>query len=144
MKTPREILLKQHETAGERLDGIRHSVIAQELGPRAAGKSGTSIFVPLFVIFYKPWRELILPSRRIWTALAAVWLLLVIINVSQRDTVSSVTGKPVHSPAVMMGWQAQQRLMNELLVDRMAPPEADRPRNIQGRPRTEDCETRNA
>jgi len=86
------------------------------------------------------WRELILPSRRIWAGLAAVWLLLLIINLSQRDPVSGVTGQPVHAPAVTMSWQLQQRWMDELLADRSPSPEADRPRTAPSRPRTEEHE----
>ena len=58
----------------------------------------------------------------------------------QRDPVSSVTGQPVRSPAVMMSWQVQQRWMDELLADRSASPAADRPRNVPPRPRTEENE----
>lgn len=139
MKTPRELLLTRHRDAGPRLDAIRHSVIAQQPGLEKAEKPSLNISFPLPGFPHRLWRELVLPSRRIWTALAAVWLLLAIINISQRDTVSSVTGKPVHSPAVMMSWQTQQRLMNELLVDRATPPDADRPREVAPQPRTEEC-----
>lgn len=142
MKTPREILMSHHRTAETKLDSVRNLVIAKELGDQEAGMPSWNAPALLLWIPNKFWRELVLPSRRIWTGLAAVWLLLAIINISQRDSLSSVTGKPVHSPAVMMSWQDQQRLMNELIADRVTSPEADRPRNVTPRPRTEDCEIR--
>lgn len=139
MKTPREILLAQHHAAEPKLDTLRRTVIAEELGNTAAREQSRSS-VPWFLRGANTlWRELILPSRRIWTGLAAAWLLLVVVNLSQRDTVSSVTGQPVHSPAVTMSWQVQERLVNELLADRLVPPDADQPRTVTPRPRTENC-----
>jgi len=85
----------------------------------------------------KLWLELIWPCRRIWTGLAAVWVLLFIVDFSQRDNVSGATGQPARSGEVIMSLQAQQRWMNELLADRSAPPETDRSRNFAPKPRSE-------
>ena len=137
MKTPRDILLERHRAAEPTLDAIRRGVVAGEFNNKETKEPKEGLVAWLLRCLTAPWRELILPSRRIWTGLATVWALIFIINLSQRDTISSVTGKPVRSPAVMMSWQVQQRWMNELLADRLAPPEADRPRNVTPRPRTE-------
>jgi hypothetical protein len=143
MKTPREILLAQHRAAEPKLDAIRRSVVAEELNRQATKKQ--SLGLDLVAWFLRCsntfWRELFFPSRRIWTGLAAIWILLCLVNFSQRDPVSSVTGKPVHSPAVMMSWQVQQRWMNELFADRAAGPEADRPKNVPPKPRSQISET---
>jgi hypothetical protein len=143
MKTPREILLARHGTASDKLDAIRREVVAGELKLNNKGRTSASQkeqsrnFVAwLLRCLTAPWRELVLPSRRIWTGLAAVWVLLAAINLAQRDTVSSVTGQPVRSAPVVMSFQAQQRLMNEVLADRVAAPDADRPKNSSG-PRSE-------
>jgi hypothetical protein len=85
----------------------------------------------------KLWLELVWPCRRIWTGLAAVWILIFIVNLSLRDNVSRATGKPARSGEMIMSLQAQQRWMNELMADSSAPPEADRPRNVAPKPRTE-------
>jgi hypothetical protein len=69
--------------------------------------------------------------------LAAMWILLLVINLSQRDRVNNITGQAVHSAPVMMSAQMQQRLINEVLADRAAPPEVDRPKSVVPRPRTE-------
>ena len=138
MRTPREILLARHRAAEPKLDAIRRSAVAETFGPDASGKPCSGMVAWLLRCSTIPWRELVLPSRRLWAGLAAVWVVLAIIHLSQRDTVSSITGQPVHSPAMMMSWQVQQRLMNEVLVDRVTPPDAERPRNAVPRPRTEE------
>jgi hypothetical protein len=85
-----------------------------------------------------PWRELILPSRRIWMGLGAVWAVLILINVLQGDHTGRAAGSRAVSPSVMASWQVQQRWMNELLADRAIPPDTDRPRNPAPRPRSEE------
>jgi hypothetical protein len=142
MRTPREILLARHRAAAPRLDAIREAVLgglnfqpAKPQQPWAAGFLSLWLRGP-----NRLWCELILPSRRMWTGLAAVWCLLFIINVSQRDMASGVAGQPVRSPTVMMSWEVQQRWVDELLADRSAPPEADHPRTVPPRPRTEETE----
>lgn len=139
MKTPREILLARHCAVEPKLDAIRGAIIADEFDSEATKKPSRSLMLLLFRCSTAPWRELVLPSRRVWAGLAAVWVLLFVINLSQRSNVSSVTGQPVRSPAVIMSWQVQQRLMAEVLADRLPSPDADRPRNITPRPHTENC-----
>ncbi|HEX4350306.1 MAG TPA: hypothetical protein VH251_07955 [Verrucomicrobiae bacterium] len=137
MKTPRDILLERHGSAECRLDGIRRAVVGELNNKDAKAQSWAADFVEFcFRCLSTPWHELILPSRRIWTGMAMVWVLILVVNVSQRDNVSSVTGRPVRSSPVMMSWQAQQRLMNEVLADRVMPPDVDRPRNVAPKPRT--------
>lgn len=139
MKTPREILMARHRAAIPKLDAIRESVIGglnhqaadpetRVRGVLAFWRSGPSLL----------WRELILPSRRIWTGLATVWLVLIGVNLSQRGPAIGTPGQSLRAPAVMMSWQVQQRWMDELLADRSASPEADRPRIVPPRPRSEE------
>jgi len=135
MKTPREILLARHRAADAKLDAIRRSALA------AAGEPHLSTHHAATVILRALWRELVFPCRHVWTGLAAVWVLLLIINVAQRDTVSSVTGKPVRAEVTLVSWQVQQRWMSELLAERAAPVDAGRPRPGAARPRTENLES---
>ena len=135
MKTPREILLAQHRAAEPKLDALRQSIVAmvaREQHPVPA------IRTTLFQTF---WRELVLPSRRIWAGFVTVWVLIFVINFSQRDNVNSVTGRTVRSSEPAMSLQAQQRWMNELFADRALPPEVDRPRNSAPKPRTQTSQT---
>ena len=138
MKTPREILLERHRAVEPKLDTVRRALVGELNNKEIKEQRGANGFTKWYLRFLSQlWRELVLPSRRIWTGLAAVWMVLFVINISQRDNVSSVTGQPVRSAPVMMSWQTQQRLMNEVLADRMAPPDVDRPRNDAPKPRTE-------
>ena len=143
MKTPREILFQRYQAAVPKLDAVRQSVVAAAYGRRASSDQTheRASRPAVTMICDALWRELVFPCRHIWTALAAVWALLVVINISQRDAVSSVTGKPVRSPMVMMSWQVQQRWMNDLLADRSPVPVTDRPRNVAPKPHTQNCET---
>jgi anti-sigma factor RsiW len=107
----------------------------------AADRPASIRQLTLGIILLESWQQLIWPSRRIWAGLAAAWLALVVVNVSQRDNASSVTGKTFRPGAAMMSLQVQQRWMNELLVDRSAPPAAERPQNLAPKPHTQNCGT---
>lgn len=133
MKKPREIFLARHQAAAPKLDAIRQSVVAEELNNKATKEQSYRFdFVAWFLCCSKDvWRELILPSRRIWAGLAAVWLVLVAVNLSQRD--HSPTGKVV-AAAPMMSFQEQQRWFNELFADRALPMNADRPKTFLPQP----------
>jgi hypothetical protein len=140
MKTPREILLAQHRAAEPKLDAIRRAVVVEELNNQVTQKqSWAQTLIAWFLrcsnIF---WRELIWPSRRIWAGLAAVWLVILMVNIAGRDP--SPAGKNFAAPT-MMSVRDQQRFMNELFADRSVPTDADRPRNFTPRPRTETSET---
>ena len=138
MKTPRDILFARHQAAAPKLDALRREVVRELNNQGTKEQSLAASFVPsLLGCSNKFWQELFFPSRRIWGGLAVVWILLFIINFSQRDNISSVTRKPVRSAEVMMSVQAQQRWLNELLADRSVPTDADRPRNFTPKPRTE-------
>jgi hypothetical protein len=127
MKTPREILLEQHRAAVPKLDAIRRAVVEELNNQDAKMQSWAVNFVASCLgCSNKLWRELIFPCRRIWCGLAAAWVLIFIVNFSQRDNVSSVTGKTVRSSETIMSLEAQQRWMNELFADRSSLPDADR------------------
>ncbi len=127
MKTPREILLAQHRAAEPKLDGIRQSIVTT-VCERQSQTATTTIFQTL-------WQELFLPSRRLWSGLATVWLLILAINLAQREP--SPDGKMIASAPTMMSLREQQRWMNELFADRSAPVEAAPPKTFSPKPRTE-------
>ncbi len=138
IKTPREILLARHQAAGPKLNAIRREVVEGLNHQDTKARSWPNILASWCLGgSEKIWLELVWPCRRILTGLATVWVLLFIINFSQRDNVSSITGKPIRSGEVMMSVQAQQRWVNELLADRSMPPEAERPKIFIPKPRTE-------
>jgi hypothetical protein len=124
MKTPREILLEQHRAATLKLDAIRHEIMEAKFRRR----NFTATL----------WQELIFPSRRIWSGLAAVWIALVAFNLAQRESIPA--GRVVSAP-VQMSAREQQRLMNELFADRLPVMDADRPKTFTPKPRTEISQT---
>jgi hypothetical protein len=137
MKTPRDILFARHQAATPKLDAIRREVLNAELreGRRAAVpkfRVADTAILPILI-----WRELIFPCRRIWTGLAAIWILLFIVNFSQHDGSQTIIARSAPTPEMMMTFRDQQKLLNELFADRSLPVEAERPRIFSPKPRTE-------
>ena len=132
MKTPRELLLARHQAATPKLDALRRGVVAG-LDP-ANGRACPGFVARLLTLL---WRELVFPCRRTWTALVAVWVLLVIINVAQREGSSPGPAKSPASVETMMTYPNQEKILNELLADRSQPMEADRPKTFTPKPRSE-------
>ena len=67
------------------------------------------------IVLLECWRQLILPSRRIWAGLAAIWILIFLFGFSQRDRAELMPGKRPPSPEAIQAWQQQQRLLVELI-----------------------------
>ena len=140
MKTPREILLKRHQSAAPKLDAIRREVVAELNHQDTKAQSWTENLTSWCLGgSNKLWIELIWPCRRIWTGLAAVWILIFIVNFSQRDGSQTVMAKSV-PPEMMMTFRDQQKWLDELLADRSLPLDAERPRIFSPKPRTETLE----
>jgi len=135
MKTPRDILLARHQAAAPKLDDIRCEVVRQLNNKETKEQSQAPFFVAwLLGCLDKIWQELFLPSRRVWSGLAAVWLLILAVNIAQHEP--SPAGKMTAAPA-MMSFREQQRWMNELFADRTPPVEAEPPKTFAPKPRTE-------
>jgi hypothetical protein len=131
MKTPREILLAHHRATAPKLDAIRQSAVAAVCDRRDTTDGTTTIFQTL-------WRELILPSHRVWSGLAATWLVLIAINISLHD--STPAGKTTSAP-VMMSVREQQRWMDIHFADRSLPVEAEPPKTFSPKPHTQTFQT---
>jgi len=156
MKTPREILFARHQSAAPALDAIRQKAVGQlnteeqkapSPRPSSIEWEREAVGQPFLYVGRKPlgrflvlaiqfWRELILPCRRVWTGLAAVWIFILMVNFSQRDNLNSATGRPAPSGPMVMSLQAQQHWLNQVLADRTAPVESDQPRNFSPKPRS--------
>jgi hypothetical protein len=84
------------------------------------------------------WREVIWPWRRAWTGLAGTWAILLVFHLMQHD----VRPKAVVSSAPMIASiREQQKILNELLADRSAAPDIDRPKTFSPKPRTARAES---
>jgi len=109
MKTPLDILFARHQNAAPKLDAIRRDVLSAEF----QNENQIPFFVNLPLAL---WRELFWPSRRIWTGLAAIWILIFVVNFSQRDKSEMMARKtPLPSPEMILVFRQQERLLAELI-----------------------------
>lgn len=117
MKTPREILLQRHQAAELKLDAIRREIITEEFNNQATKKqSWLNGLVPLFLCCSKNfWRELIWPCHRIWAVLAAVWVLLLVANVSMRDSSQIIVAETSPTPEMILSFRQQEKILAELI-----------------------------
>jgi hypothetical protein len=147
MKTPREILLAQHQAANPKLDAIRHSTIAtfnhqktRVWVERATSPSQRATCPLLSVSWFlscskKIWTELIFPSRAIWAGLAAVWVVILAVNYSMRDHSQPQMAKT--SPQMVLAFRQQEQLLTELIgpndppVTEPAKPTLPRPTSLR-------------
>jgi hypothetical protein len=76
--------------------------------------------------------ELVWPCRRIWAGLAAVWVLILAVNVSMHDRSQAAMAKTAPSAEMIMTWRQQERLLTELIgpseTRAAAPPKPFSPR----------------
>ena len=139
MKTPREILLRRHEPANEKLDTIREQVLVTELGPPARNPQPETRnlgALPLRIALTL-WRELVWPCRRIWAGFAAVWLVLVAVHLAEADHSARAQAglRPLPAGAVA-AWEQQQQILAELL-GQTPTPEAGPPKSVLPQPRSD-------
>jgi hypothetical protein len=138
MKTSREILFTRHQAAASKLDAIRREVVAE------LNHQDTKAQSPAFNLVSwclggsnKLWLELIWPCRRIWTGLAAVWILIFIVNFSQQDKSEMMARKTSSpSPEMMLAFRQQEILLAELIGPN-EPQIAERPKTFSPRPSSE-------
>ncbi|MGA9778671.1 MAG: hypothetical protein WBS33_10415 [Verrucomicrobiia bacterium] len=67
------------------------------------------------VILRECWQQLIWPSRRIWVGLAAVWVLLLVANVSMRDNSQITVAKTSPTPEMILSFRQQEKILTELI-----------------------------
>lgn len=139
MKTPREILLKHHAPANEKLDAIRRKAIrvAAEVNRQGAPDREFTFAATVWHALTTPFRELIWPARRIWAGFALVWLAIVAVNLadSDRGEIAESKSKSLQS-GTLMAWEQEQKLCRDLLGPADAY-EADKPKSVSPKPRSE-------
>ncbi|PYK97835.1 MAG: hypothetical protein DME19_14810 [Verrucomicrobia bacterium] len=118
MKTPREILLKRHQSANAKLDRLRTEVLSTTLSHpiRALRRDGQED-IPLAVrALLVVWRELIWPCRRAWAGMAALWLVMWGINRGLSDTPKATrSAHTASASALFQALEEQRRLLAELI-----------------------------
>jgi hypothetical protein len=139
MKTPREILLNRHRSAAPKLDAIRREVmkVAADVNRRKQPVRELTFAAALANAIRLSFLELIWPCRRIWTGLAAVWILIFIFNFSQRDPSELMARKtPPPSPEMILTFRQQEKLLAELMGPN-EPQAAAPPKPFLPQPRSE-------
>jgi hypothetical protein len=113
MKTPREILLARHKAVEPKLDELRQSAVAAVYDRRSLSQPAPSILQLL-------WHELFLPSRRVWSSLAAVWIVILAVNFSMRDQSGTNMAKST-SPEMVQTFKQREQLLAQLIGPNDAP-----------------------
>jgi hypothetical protein len=140
MKTPRDILLRRHASANEKLDAVRRDAVqaAADMTRRQPSVRGFNVAAAIWPVFAAPCRELLWRPRRVWAGFAAVWLALVAVNLATSDhspAAARANGK-LPPAGFFFGWEQQEKLMADVMLQ-APPPQADRPRPTPPRPRSE-------
>jgi hypothetical protein len=120
MKTPREVIFERRWAARPKLDAIRQGIIG-EINNKDTKAQSRKINLASWCLggVSKLWVELIVPSRLVWAGLAAVWLLLFVVNFSMQDHSRPSMAK-ASSPAEMAATVHQEQ---ELLAQLLGPDE---------------------
>jgi hypothetical protein len=102
MRTPGEILLRQHQAASPKLDDIRAKLVAQ-IGQPAAPKNGM-------------WREWLWPCPQAWAGLAAAWLIILGMHLATGNTLPRVAAAPhALSRQELLELRQQQQMLANLI-----------------------------
>jgi len=117
MKTPREILLGRHQATGPKLNAIRESAVAavcdRRSPPQLVESRRSRAAAPM--VWHALWRELVLPSRRIWAGLTACWVVLAVANLSMNGHSPVRMAKSSPSPEMILAYRQQETLLAELI-----------------------------
>ena len=138
MKTPRDILLNRHGSMEPKLDAARFNAV-KKLEPRAvaptAGTAGFNVMDALLFFPKKLWMELVFPARRIWSGVAAVWMLIFALDFAASDEHPPRMASHESTPSgaeVMTAFNERQRMVRELIGNGTGfdPEPAERPRYV--------------
>ncbi len=130
MKTPREILLNRHRSAGPKLDAVREAALAATFPDTARNaKQPADVRAPFAIRLAQVlWRELFLPCRGIWAGLAAVWLVILVLNQAtgeKRPQLAVVSSPPDKQVLAVL---REQKEMLAQFIEPMIPSSAVRPK----------------
>ena len=86
--------------------------------------------------FREWWQDVIWAHRRIWAGLAAVWVIILVGNLSLPNHAQKLAGKTT-SQEMNSAFKDQQRILAELLADHSVLREAESQKTFSPKPRTE-------
>jgi hypothetical protein len=138
MKTPREILLKHHRSAEPKLDQMWDESLAPELqsGRAHTREASTGRENLLLAAGWKLWRELVLPSRRIWAGLACAWIVIAVLNLASSEPATDVVSQTKPRSSEELRALIEQRQMLAQLIGPISEPAYTQKRSSPG-PRSE-------
>ncbi|MBU6402176.1 MAG: hypothetical protein KGS61_17800 [Verrucomicrobia bacterium] len=138
MKTPRQLLFQRHQPAEPDLDAIRHRVVLDAFGPIRAEAADTEPATGAWParLAQAIWLELVWPCRRAWVGLAAIWVVISVLNHASADNpaVTQTRAEPL-SPAIVTLLKEQRQLAADL-EDLTSSSEVE-PTQSRSRPRSE-------
>jgi hypothetical protein len=117
MKTPRELLLKKHESARPKLDRITRDVVRQTAPEETAASQPAT-----------RWTDWLWPSPAAWGAVAAAWLVVIGLNAASAEPRQKQNIVAKHSPETLQALREQRQLFVELVTPAIRDPEPVRPR----------------
>ena len=128
MKTPREILLKQHQSVEPKLERMWAENLSPEVRSEGMSAGGNVVFA----VGWTLWRELIWPSRRIWAGLACAWVVILALNVASSEAPPRVASKAEPRSSDEMQALIEQRRMLAQMLDPLSETSAKRKSNLPG------------
>ena len=132
MKTPRELLLAQHQAVAPKLDRLRERVVDAAEPSRMPRQ-------PRRARFAEAWSEFFRIPRIAWAGLAAAWVVIIALNVASSETPPPknryAKAAPPRSPEMLQALREQRQLFAELVGSAPAP-DAEAQRFVP-RPRSE-------
>jgi hypothetical protein len=115
----------------------RGEILAAANSPAWRSEAGPASF---FSTLNQQLSTLLWPHPRAWAGLAAVWVLILAVDFSMRDTSPRIANKSLPpSPEVIVELKKQQLLLAELMGSR-EPLDADRQKSFAPKPRSERAE----
>jgi hypothetical protein len=106
MPSSREILLARHQAIEPRLDALRAAVLADE----TTGSRQPILLAGLRAL----WFELVVPCRYAWATLAAIWVVLLMLNHIQRPFGEARDRQEAEMVVAIVRWVEQRRMLAEL------------------------------
>jgi hypothetical protein len=130
MKTPREFLLNRHRSADPKLDAVRETALATAFSGAEHDASRPAEIRTPFPLWVAQvlWRELFLPCRGIWAGLAAVWMVILVLNMpaGEKHTQLAIISSPPDKQVLAV--LREQKEMLAQFVGPMTPSPAIRPK----------------
>lgn len=138
MKTPREVLLARHQAAEAKLDKIRFEAVRAAANmnrgrPPIREFTFAAAIIRSVALLY---RELVLPCRRTWAALAAVWLVILGFRIGSAEGSNvAAVARPVSTEELRLALEQRRALLAELA--QLPQTETTEPAKPDDQPRSE-------